>query len=145
MGRSLIAAVALLMGSGLTLLVTHRRAVDEQKLTDKRRWDDRILDTAVQVETICSEVAAIGRPDFPEYIEDSKDRIARLEILRISLAKPRREVPTGHVEACIEETRNLTMVATEFAFSDTAVADPNALLHARRKLREAVRKELRAN
>lgn len=76
-GAPLIAAIALLVGSGLTLLVTHRRAVDEQKLTDKRRWDDLILDTCVEIERVCNELVGLNKHGWRHYIADERLRMDR--------------------------------------------------------------------
>lgn len=76
-GAPLIAALALLAGAALTLLGTHWRASTELKRKDQTRWDDLILDTAVEVQTICSEISSIGRVGWPEYIADSRERTTR--------------------------------------------------------------------
>lgn len=142
-GSSLLAGLFLLLGSGLTLLVTHRRAMDELKRKDQTRWDELILETAVKVETICTEQAGIGKVGYPRYIENATDRVKRhvelVDELNEAQSKFRFVASTPLRAAASQLYRAALHKFLDADESDTAFDEAHANFF------EAVRRELRAN
>lgn len=131
----------LFVGSALTLAGSQWRAHAELK----QRWDDLILDTAVEVEKICSECAAIGRTGSPQFIAHRTERVIRYTALVNELNESRakfRFVASKRVQDSLLEL--FGKAVNEF-LNDGGPDAHSAFETARAQFVAEVRKELRAN
>lgn len=144
-GAPLIAALALLAGSGLTLLVTWLRGRTEQQLTDKRRWDDLILEAAVAVENICSELRTTGKFGYPNYIEDPYDRTERFIELTRKLEDARSRFRLVASEKLKDASHELYAAAVDEFLGQREPGTTRDFEEARKTFVTEVRRELRAN
>lgn len=144
-GAPLLAGLFLLIGSGLTLLVTWLRGRHEQQLTDKRRWDDLILDTCVEVERICYELVGISRRDYPKFIANMDERMEHYLVLIDQLNEARAKFRFVASEELKQTSLDLFGMAVE-EFVGSPRSDAGEKFEAARtNFVNAARKELRAN
>lgn len=143
-GAPLIAALALIAGAALTLAGTHWRASTELKRKDQTRWDDIILETAVEVEAICAELASLGRYGWPHYISDPEARTVKYVELVDRLNEARSKFRLVASDRLKEESMNLFGTALNEFLGQGAkpVVDFET---ARIAFVAEVRRELRAN
>lgn len=141
-GAPLIAAVALLVGSGLTLAGSEWRAARDARRADSARWDEEVLDTCVAVERLCEEIAEVSRVGWPRYVADHDERLSRYLVLVDEVRAARARFRFVASDALNDAALALAGAAVrEFVQAD-GIAGFEA---ARRAFVDTARRELRAN